>query len=138
VDILINNAGLDTLGPVSTTDFNVVQHVLISHQLHSQDPKNITKSLGVNLLGPYFLMRKIVPGFTERGHGCVINIASRAGTVDAPFNSMYSVAKSALIRLTSCWQRELDLTGNQGVHMYSIHPGAVSTDLTSAGMTPSI
>lgn len=66
----------------------------------------------------------------ERGQGCIINIASRAGTVTTPFSGAYSVGKCGLIRATGCWQTELELDGfGDNIHIYALHPGAVKTDM---------
>ncbi|TXC10354.1 hypothetical protein FocTR4_00004423 [Fusarium oxysporum f. sp. cubense] len=115
IDILINNAGVDSIGP-----------------MHIKDPATIIKDLAINLHGPLFLMRLVMPGFIQAGRGTIINIASRGGTVDLPFNTTYSTSKAALIRLTSSWQAELQLGGHDGIQLYAIHPGAVPSQMTSA------
>jgi short-subunit dehydrogenase len=102
--------------------------------MHTKDPAAIVQDLAINLHGPLFLMRLVMPGFIRTGSGTVINIASRGGTVDIPFNTTYSASKAALIRLTSCWQAELELGGHDGIQMYAIHPGAVPSEMTSAGI----
>lgn len=119
IDILINNAGVDSIGP-----------------MHTKDPSVIVKDLAINLHGPLFLMHLVMPGFIQAGSGTIINIASRGGTVDIPFNTTYSTSKAALIRLTSCWQTELELAGHGGIDIYAIHPGAVPSHMTSAGPPP--
>ncbi|KAH7176169.1 hypothetical protein EDB81DRAFT_850149 [Dactylonectria macrodidyma] len=114
IDVLVNNAGVDHLGP-----------------LHSHPPESMLDGLGVNLLGPFYLTRLVMPSFMKRQRGCVINVASRGGTSDIPFNTIYCTDKAALIRMTSCWQRELDLAGQHDIHIYALHPGAVPSNLTS-------
>ncbi|KAK1948746.1 NAD(P)-binding protein [Colletotrichum sublineola] len=113
-DIVVNNAGVDSLGTV-----------------HTQDPLKFVNDLATNLHGPYFLMRLLMPTFIERGSGCVVNIASKAGTENMAFNTNYSVSKAALIRLTGCVQKELDACGHGGIHLYAVHPGAVRSSMTS-------
>ncbi|EWZ46068.1 hypothetical protein FOZG_06253 [Fusarium oxysporum Fo47] len=115
IDILINNAGVDSIGP-----------------MHVKDPAAIIKDLAINLHGPLFLMRLVMPDFIQAGRGTIINVASRGGTVDLPFNTTYSTSKAALIRLTSSWQAELQLGGHDGIQLYAIHPGAVPSQMTSA------
>ena len=104
----------------------------ISGQFISQPLDRLAEELATNLHGPVYLMRMLLPGFVSRGNGCVINIVSRAGTVDMPMNTNYAVSKAALIRLTSCVQEELNLGGNQNIHLYSLHPGALQTKLTTS------
>jgi short-subunit dehydrogenase len=69
----------------------------------------------------------------ERREGCVLNIASRAGTVVFPFNTTYSVSKAAMIRMTNCLQMEMNVLGYENIHMYALHPGAVASAITSKG-----
>lgn len=71
-----------------------------------------------------------LPNMIERKSGCIINIASRAGTVTVPFASAYSASKAALIRATGCIQAELEVDnlGND-IHLYALHPGAVPTKI---------
>lgn len=73
-----------------------------------------------------------LPAMRERRQGCIINIASRAGTVSVPFATAYSTAKAGLIRATACMQAELENDGfGDSIHLYALHPGAVKTDMTS-------
>ncbi|KAF5619611.1 Dehydrogenase reductase SDR family member 7B [Fusarium sp. NRRL 25303] len=101
-------------------------------QMHKKDPTAILQDWAINLNGPMYLMRLVMPSFIQAGSGTIINIASRGGTVNIPFNTTYCASKAALIRLTSCWQAELELGGHDGIQMYSIHPGAVPSQMTSA------
>jgi hypothetical protein len=75
-------------------------------------------------------MRLLLPSFRERGRGCILNVASRAGTVDIPYSTGYCSSKAALINLTGCTQKELDAEGFSNIHLYSLHPGGVLSDMT--------
>jgi short-subunit dehydrogenase len=67
----------------------------------------------------------------KREHGCIINIASRAGTVNTPFAGAYSTAKAGLIRATGVLQAEQAIDGfGDEIHLYALHPGAVKTTMT--------
>lgn len=69
---------------------------------------------------------QVIQDMRKMGEGCIVNIASRAGTVTAPFAAAYSTAKSGLIRATSCWQKELEIDGfGDKIHLYALHPGGV-------------
>ncbi|KAK0713929.1 hypothetical protein B0T26DRAFT_753985 [Lasiosphaeria miniovina] len=113
VDILINNAGANGLGP-----------------LDAQDPRDFIRDIAVNFHGPYFLMRLVLPGFRAQGSGCVLNIASRAGTVAIPYSTSYCASKAALINLTGCVQKEMDAEALDGIHLYSLHPGGIKSAMT--------
>ncbi|KAK4162363.1 hypothetical protein QBC43DRAFT_290977 [Cladorrhinum sp. PSN259] len=131
VDILINNAGANSLGP-----------------LHTLSPTSFLTSLSVNLTGPYFLMHLLLPHFRSSSSsstsssssssggvsgGCILNISSRAGTVTIPYSTPYSTSKAALISLTSCAQKEVDIDGlGDQIHMYSLHPGGIKSTMTKS------
>lgn len=66
-----------------------------------------------------------------RGHGCIINLASRAGTVIVPYLASYSVAKAGVIKATEAIQKDLDTDGlGDKIQIYCCHPGAVQTGLS--------
>jgi len=75
-------------------------------------------------------MRLLIPTFREQRSGCILNIASRAGTVDIPYSTSYCASKAALINLTACTQKEIDIEGLDDVHLYSLHPGGVKSEMT--------
>jgi short-subunit dehydrogenase len=86
--------------------------------------------MAVNFHGPYYLMRLLLPKFREQRSGCVLNIASRAGTVAIPYSTSYCASKAALISLTACTQKEMDVEGLEDVHLYSLHPGGIKSAMT--------
>ncbi len=75
-------------------------------------------------------MRLLLPKFREQRSGCVLNIASRAGTVAIPYSTSYCASKAALINLTACTQKEMDVEGLDDVHLYSLHPGGIKSAMT--------
>lgn len=75
-------------------------------------------------------MRLLLPSFRERGRGWILNVASRAGTVDIPYSTSYCSSKAALIHLTGCTQKELDAEGFSNIQLYSVHPGGVLSEMT--------
>jgi NAD(P)-dependent dehydrogenase (short-subunit alcohol dehydrogenase family) len=98
--------------------------------MHEQDPDQFIREFEVNFHGPYALMRLILPVFRGQRSGCVLNIASRAGTVDIPYSASYCSSKAALINLTGCTQKEIDIDGLADIHLYALHPGGVKSEMT--------
>ena len=99
--------------------------------MDAQPPEDFIHDLSVNLHGPYYLMRLLLPHFRTQKSGCVLNISSRAGTVAIPYSTSYCASKAALINLTSCVQKEMDIEGlGEDVHLYSIHPGGIKSAMT--------
>jgi NAD(P)-dependent dehydrogenase (short-subunit alcohol dehydrogenase family) len=71
---------------------------------------------------------EVLPGMRERKSGCIINIASRAASVDTAPGLGYNDAKAAVTRATSCLQLELEGDGlGEYIHTYALHPGGVPT-----------
>ncbi|KAK8108646.1 NAD-binding protein [Apiospora sp. TS-2023a] len=114
IDILVNNAGANGLEP-----------------MHVQSPDSFMHDLAVNLHGPYYLMRLLMPVMRAQRSGCVLNITSRAGVLpNVPFSTSYHSSKAALINLTGCVQSEVDVDGLDDVHLYALHPGGVRSEMT--------
>lgn len=81
-----------------------------------------------NLRGPMLLTRALLPSMVQRGHGRVINIASRAraATLSGTYTG-YAVSKRALSLFTESLAAPLHGTG---VTVLDVLPGLVRTDLT--------
>ena len=88
IDILVNDAGYNKWIPFSDLD--------------SMTHEEWTKIFDVNLTGPMFCIKAVVPTMRERGIGRIINISSVAGLEPTGSAIPYAVAKSALIHLTKC------------------------------------
>ncbi|CAO2658486.1 Nn.00g062090.m01.CDS01 [Neocucurbitaria sp. VM-36] len=117
IDILVNNAGILEQRPFLMSTFPA-----------------FWRQIEVNFKAPLMLIHNILPKMRSRGHGCIINIASRSGTVDVPMTLGYVTSKAALIRATHTLQKEMELDGlDPAIHMYALHPGGV---LTSMGGSP--
>jgi NAD(P)-dependent dehydrogenase (short-subunit alcohol dehydrogenase family) len=113
IDILVNNAGIFDQRPFIMSTFD-----------------GFWKQLEVNFKAPLMLIHQMLPRFRERGSGCVINIASRSGTVDVPMTLGYVTSKAALIRATHTLQKEMELDGlDPAIHMYALHPGGVKSGM---------
>jgi short-subunit dehydrogenase len=84
VDILINNAGVETA----------------SHFEHA-DIDDVTRTIDVNLTAAILLTHAVLPGMLERKRGHVVNIASGAGKVGVPFGVAYSTSKHGLVGFTN-------------------------------------
>jgi 3-oxoacyl-[acyl-carrier protein] reductase len=91
IDILVNNAGI--AGPnMKTWDY---------------PPEAWDKVMAVNLDGPFFCCRAVVPGMIARNYGRIVNVASIAGKEGNPNAPAYSASKAGLIALTKSLGKEL-------------------------------
>jgi short-subunit dehydrogenase len=89
IDIVVNNAGIET-----------------ASQFHTTAEHDLQQVLDVNLLAPMMLTRAVLPGMLERGRGHVVNIASGAGKVGVPYEASYSTSKHGLVGLTRSLRAE--------------------------------
>jgi len=112
VDILVNNAGIYRFAPTFETS---------DADFHDQ--------INTNLLAPYVLVQKLVPGMIERGHGSVVNVTTVAATIPAAGAGIYGASKAGLELLTKLWADEF---GSQGVRVNAVAPGPTQTPGTAA------
>ncbi|MBT4042803.1 MAG: SDR family oxidoreductase [Rhodospirillaceae bacterium] len=82
VDILFNNAGINSGREIMNTDLSVWQ-----------DQWN------VNLMSHVYAVRAVLPGMIERGAGYIMHTASMAGILMSHGNLPYTVSKHAVVGL---------------------------------------
>jgi len=115
-DILINNAGLSTLGPV-----------------HRSDPEAEMRMVEVDVVAVVDLCSRFLPGMVERGTGAVLNVASTAAFQPLPGQAGYGAGKVFVLSYTQSLSAELKGTG---VNVTVLCPGPVDTGFgEAAGFT---
>jgi len=93
IDILVNNAG--------TTSF-------IPHgDLEAVQPEDFTRIMGVNLQGPFQMVRAARAALEATGQGAVVNVSSIAGLRAIGSSIPYCASKAALNNLTVALARAL-------------------------------
>jgi NAD(P)-dependent dehydrogenase (short-subunit alcohol dehydrogenase family) len=113
VDLLVNNAGQSgPAGPIAATD-----------------PDQWWQALEINLRGPLYCARAVLPGMLSRGHGRIVNVSSGAGFAAIPMLSAYAVSKAALYRLSENLAAE---TRGHGVMVFTIVPGLARTTISES------
>lgn len=113
-DILINNAGIAESAPITKT----------SDELWH-------RHLAINLTGSFYCTRAALPAMLEGGWGRIINVASIAGKVGAPYIAAYSASKHGLLGLTRSTALEV---ATKGITANAICPGYVDTEMTTRGV----
>ncbi|MCW2754115.1 MAG: ydfG 1 [Marmoricola sp.] len=115
-DILINNAGLSTLGPV-----------------HASDPEAEIRMVEVDVVAVVDLCSRFLPGMVARGRGAVLNVASTAAFQPLPGQAGYGAGKVFVLSYTQSLSAELK---GKGVHVTVLCPGPVDTGFgETAGFT---
>ncbi|MFD7323576.1 SDR family NAD(P)-dependent oxidoreductase [Streptomyces sp. NPDC059875] len=116
LDVLVNNAGIATGGPLGTLDRSVIGPLLET-----------------NLVAPVLLTQAAVPALEATG-GVVVNVTTTIGQRGWPNNSVYPATKSALETLTRCWAVEL---APRGIRVVAVAPGAIETPIADhMGLSP--
>lgn len=109
VDIVVNNAGIQTVDPVEEFP-----------------PERWDLILAINMSSAFHTARAAIPGMKKRGWGRIVNIASAHSLVASPYKSAYVTAKHGILGFTKTVALE---TAEFGITSNAICPGYVLTPL---------
>jgi len=112
LDVLVNNAALDHVGPLETTPEHEVRELF-----------------DVNFFGALNMLQVAGAQMLAAGHGSIVNITSRLASIGVPQMSLYSAAKGALLALTRGAAVEW---GPRGIRVNAVAPGPTLTPLIDA------
>jgi short-subunit dehydrogenase len=114
--VLVNNAGFSTMGPV-----------------HRSDPEVERSMFELDVVALADLCARFLPGMVERRSGAVLNVASTAAFQPLPGQAGYGAAKAFVLSYTRSLAAELK---PHGVTATVLCPGPVETDFgKTAGFT---
>lgn len=109
IDVLINNAGWDKVGPF--VDSNEADW---------------DRVIAINLYGVFNTAKAVLPIMAAQGHGHVVNLGSDAGRVGSSGEAVYSAAKGGVIAFTKAIAREM---ARSQVNVNVVCPGPTDTPL---------
>src|SRR4051794_32897708 len=107
VDVLVNNAGIDWIGP-----------------FHEEPDGVSRRELEVNLLGTITGTRLALQRMLPRARGHIVNAASGVGRIPLPGSATYSATKHAIVGLTESLRLEYR---RSDVRFSLIQPSQVKT-----------
>jgi NAD(P)-dependent dehydrogenase (short-subunit alcohol dehydrogenase family) len=103
LDVLVNNAGIATPGPVEV-----------------QDAAALRDEFETNLLGAHRVARAVLPAMRARGSGLIIQMSSGMGRVVNPLLASYCASKWALEGLSEAMRYQL---APMGIDVCLVEPG---------------
>lgn len=118
VDVLINCAGIGISGAI---EYNTIEEV--------------SKIFQVNVIGQFHLTKNLLPLIRKAEGGKIINIGSVAGELTIPFQTFYSMTKSAMHRFTEGLRIELKPFG---IGVATVLPGDTKTGFTANRYQPQV
>jgi hypothetical protein len=108
VDVLVNNAGFSTMGPV-----------------HRSQADREVSMIRTDVEAVAHLCSLFLPGMVERRRGAVLNVASTAAFQPLPGQAGYAASKSFVLSYTQAVAQEVR---GSGVTVTALCPGPVETE----------
>ena len=112
VNVLVNNAGFSTMGPV-----------------YRSDPAAELAMVRTDVEAVVHLCSLLLPGMAERRSGCVLNVASTAAFQPLPGQAAYGASKAFVLSYSHALRGEVRGTG---VTVTVLCPGPVATGFAAA------
>ncbi|MBB4614867.1 SDR family NAD(P)-dependent oxidoreductase [Novosphingobium taihuense] len=110
IDVLVNNAGITTLGSIEEITLDQFRH-----------------ELNIDVLGVFMGTQAVLPKMKANG-GSIINMSSLSGVKASSNLVAYNAAKAAVTLMTKSCALHFAEKG-YGIRCNSIHPGAIHTPI---------
>jgi NAD(P)-dependent dehydrogenase (short-subunit alcohol dehydrogenase family) len=107
IDVLINNAGIMTVGPI--------EHMT---------PTDFERAMDVHFRGPLHTMLAAIPFMKQQAMGRIVNVSSIGGKIGVPHLAPYCASKFALTGLSESLRAEL---AKDGIYVTGVFPGLMRT-----------
>lgn len=113
IDFLFNNAGIGAGGPTERASLRAWERVL-----------------DTDLWGVIYGVNAALPVMLEQGFGHIVNTASIQGLTPAPYQTLYSAAKHAVVGMSESLRIEMK---PRNIHVSVLCPGAVESEIFHKG-----
>lgn len=113
IDVLINNAGVQIIRSFLDTPFEDAERLF-----------------AIDLLTPLRLAQFVGKRMAARKTGTLVDVSSMAAIAPTPGMAFYNAAKGGLAAASESLRAELK---QHGLHVVTVYPGPVKTDMESAG-----
>ena len=113
-DVVVNNAGIATRGPLEETPIQTWDAVM-----------------DANLRGTFLVTRGFLPAMRARRAGRIVNVASISGRQGTANLTAYCAAKHGVVGLTRALAAEVRA---DGIAVNAVCPGSVDTEMLRVGM----
>jgi len=110
IDIVVNNAGI--AGKAAP--------------IWEQSDSDWLRVMDLNINGPFYLCRAVLPHMRAKGYGRIVNIASIAGKEGNPNMVAYSASKAAIIGLTKSIAKEV---ATENICINAVTPAVIRTKI---------
>ena len=107
IDAVVNNAGFE-----------------VQAAIEQLEDEMMLRQLDTNLLGPLRVISAVLPAWSQRGSGVIVNVSSIAGRSAPPYSGSYAASKHALEALSESLHFEVS---HLGIRVCVIEPGRFST-----------
>ncbi|KAL4568800.1 hypothetical protein LXL04_024416 [Taraxacum kok-saghyz] len=111
IDVLINNAGIGSTGPLAELSLD-----------------EIKKAYEINTLGQLRMVQHVMPSMASRRSGVIVNVGSVVGKVPTPWAGSYCASKAAVHSISHTLRLELKPFG---INVVLVIPGAIRSSLGS-------
>jgi len=118
VDVLVNCAGIGISGALEYTTYEEAE-----------------KIMSINVLGQFYISKKMIPLLRKSESAKIINIGSVAGELTIPFQTFYTMSKSAVHRFTEGLRIELKPFH---IGVSTVLPGDTKTGFTANRFRPNV
>ncbi|BAT75710.1 short-chain dehydrogenase ptmH-like [Vigna umbellata] len=112
IDILINNAGIGSTGPLAELPLDTIR-----------------KAWEINTLGQLRMVQHVVPHMAMRRSGSIVNVGSVVGQVSTPWAGSYCASKAAVHAMSNSLRLELRPFG---INVVLVLPASVRSNFGRA------